>query len=109
MTCCCSRQNAQVALVPAPTPTGAHNPGSSTRSLPGIILTVEGTSGGEVPDHVARLVTTQIPNPQALLKPFPVLPQGMSTGSEAGGLWPIRAQGHEGSPLIAPRKAGAQR
>lgn len=62
-----------------------------------------------MPDHVARLVTTQIPNPQTLLKPFPVLPQGMSARLRGWGLWPIRAKGHEGSPLIVPRKAGAQR
>lgn len=62
-----------------------------------------------MPGHVARLVPTQITDPPALLKPFPVLPQGMSTRLRGWGLWPIRAKGPEGAPLILPRKAGAQR
>lgn len=63
-----------------------------------------------MPGHVARLVTGKIPDPQALLKPFPVLPQGMSTRSEEGGsgLSELR-KGPEGIPLILPREAGAQR
>ena len=80
---------------PAPTLLGAHGPGSSLCSLPGIILTLEGTSGGEVPAPVARPGTTQIPDPQALSKPFPALPQGISMGVRGRGLWPIRAE--EGS------------
>lgn len=76
--------------------------------FPGIILTPEGTSGGEVPGHVARLVTIQIPDPQALPQPFPDLPQGMSIGGSE--VWPIGAEeGPRGSPLTLPRKAGAQR
>jgi hypothetical protein len=85
MTRCCSCQSTQVASVP-PTPLGAQDPGSSTHSLPGIILTVEGTSGGEVPSHVARLGKTQISDPQALLQPFPVLPQGTCRRLRAGTL-----------------------
>jgi hypothetical protein len=56
MTSCCSCQNAQVTPVPAPAPSGAHNPGFSTSSLPGIILTWEAILEGEVPGQVARLV-----------------------------------------------------
>lgn len=44
-----------------------------------------------MPGHVARLVKTQISDPQALLKALPVLPQGMcmeAGGSEAGGSGP---------------------
>lgn len=35
---------------------------------------------------------SQIPDLQALLKPLPVLPQGMSTRLRGRGLWPIRAE-----------------
>ena len=89
---CCACQSAQVAPVPAPSPFGARDPGSHTHSLPGIIVTPEGTSGGEVPGHVVRLVKTQISDPQALLKPLPVLPQGMCTRLRSWGLRPIRAE-----------------
>lgn len=57
-----------------------------THSLPGIILTLEGTPGGEVPGHMARLVKTQISDPQASLQPFPVLPQGTHRRLRAGTL-----------------------
>lgn len=46
-----------------------------------------------MPGHIVRLVTTQIPDPQAWLKPFPVLPQGMSRRVRGWGLWPIRVEG----------------
>lgn len=81
--------------IPAPILPGAHDPGSSLCSLPGIILTLEGTSGGLVPASVARLGTAQMLDPQALVKPFPALPQGISTRVRGRGLWPIRAE--EGS------------
>ena len=39
-----------------------------------------------MPSHMARLVKTQISDPQASLQPFPVLPQGTRRRLRAGTL-----------------------
>ena len=82
-----------------------------THSLPGIILTLEGTPGGEVPSHMARLVKTQISDPQASASTISCPAPGDAQEAQSWNAGPSELRKRpEGIPLIFPKKAaGAQR